>query len=77
MIYPTSVTTVNTAFRVLRAAILWVVLILLAAFVLFIEFVADVGGGEEAVQKPPPAQASATPSIGDTDQIQPPITVAP
>ncbi len=59
--------------RVVRAVGLWVVLLLLAAFVIFVEFVADVGGRAEPIPKPTAAPgASASPgaaSIGDTEAL--------
>lgn len=38
--------------RILRAAVLWLVLFLLAAFVIFVEFVAEVGGRADPIPKP-------------------------
>ena len=41
----------------LRLRLLWLFLLLLAAFVVFVEFVADVGGGAPGIPKPPPTAA--------------------
>lgn len=38
--------------RVLRGAILWLVIIALALFLIFVEFVADVGGKAEPIRRP-------------------------
>lgn len=39
--------------RILRLRMLWPVLLLLAAFVIFFEFIADVGGSAEPLSSPP------------------------
>ncbi len=40
----------------IRLKLLWLFLILLAAFVLFLEFVADVGGGSPGIPRPAPTE---------------------
>lgn len=47
--------------RFLRIGILWLFLFLLAAFVFFVEFVADVPGNAEPVQRPNPTFETASP----------------
>ncbi len=55
--------------RRFQLKLLWVFLLLLACFVFFVEFVADVGGGAPAIPKPIPTQApAATPLIRDLPQ---------
>lgn len=44
--------------RLLGVRLLWIGLALLAAFVLFVEYVADVGGDEAPIPQPP--QPAAT-----------------
>lgn len=39
--------------RVGRVRLIWVLLVLLAAFVLFTECIADIGGNAEPIPRPP------------------------
>jgi hypothetical protein len=57
--------------RFFRLGILWCFLFLLASFVLFVEFVADVPGNAEPVPKPtPPAETPApSPMSAAYDQL--------
>jgi hypothetical protein len=51
--------------RILQLRLLWPILLLLAAFVIFFEFIADVGGTDEPLPSPPlhpVATASSSPS---------------
>ncbi len=52
---------IDGVLRALRRGVFWFLLILLLGFVLFIEFVADVGGERPAVPKPLPTPSN-TPS---------------
>ncbi len=74
--------------RILHLRVLWPVLILLAAFVIFFEFIADVGGSGDPLPSPPSARpvprvaaeqlASATPMATPTAMPDaPPAAVAP
>jgi hypothetical protein len=48
--------------QALRLRLLWLFLLLLAAFVVFVEFVAEVGGGSPGIPKPQPSPPpTATP----------------
>ena len=58
--------------RFLRLGILWFFLFLLAAFVLFVEFVAEVPGNAEPIPKPtasPLGQPSPSPLSAAYDQL--------
>ncbi len=48
--------------RVLRGAILWIVILALALFLIFVEFVADVGGKAQPIRRPvnPPSGLAPT-----------------
>lgn len=48
--------------RFLRLGILWFFLFLLAAFVVFVEFIAEVPGNAEPVRQPTPGFETAAPS---------------
>lgn len=49
--------------RILQLRLLWPVLLLLAAFVIFFQFIADVGGSAEPQSSPSPLPApTASPS---------------
>ncbi len=57
----------STALRFLRLGILWPLLLLLASFVIFFEFIADVGGSAAPAPAPtatPTPTASAAPTSG-------------
>ena len=43
----------STILRILQLRVLWPVLVLLAAFIVFFELIADVGGSAEPVPSPP------------------------
>jgi len=54
---------VSTLLRIFQLRVLWPVLALLAAFVIFFEFIADVGGSAEPLPSPPvQAVPTASPS---------------
>ena len=53
--------------RILQLRLLWPILLLLAAFVIFFEFIADVGGSAEPLPSPP-FQPSPTASPSPTEQ---------
>jgi cytoskeletal protein RodZ len=58
--------------RFLRLGILWFFLFMLAAFVLFVEFIAEVPGNAEPVPKPtttPLEQPSPSPVSAAYDQL--------
>lgn len=55
--------------RILRLGALWFILFLLAVFVLFVEFVADVPGNAEPIPRPPPTFETATPISAAYDQL--------
>jgi len=44
---------VSGIFRILQLRVLWPILVLLAAFVVFFELIADVGGSAEPLSSPP------------------------
>lgn len=54
--------------RILQLRVLWPILLLLAAFVIFFEFIADVGGSAEPLPSPPPVQAVPTASPSPAEQ---------
>ncbi|MEE8369252.1 MAG: hypothetical protein V3S00_00625 [Dehalococcoidia bacterium] len=57
----------SAALRVLRLGILWPLLLLLASFVIFFEFIADIGGSAAPAPAPtatPTPVASAAPTSG-------------
>jgi len=56
--------------RILQLRLLWPILLLLAAFVIFFEFIADVGGSAEPLPSPP-IQPSPTASPSPTEQSEP------
>lgn len=45
--------TVSALIRILQLRILWPILVVLAAFVIFFELIADVGGSAEPLPSPP------------------------
>jgi hypothetical protein len=56
---------VSSLLRILQLRILWPILVVLAAFVIFFELIADVGGSAEPLPSPPinaVPTASASPS---------------
>jgi len=54
---------VSALLRIFQLRVLWPVLALLAAFVIFFEFIADVGGSAEPLPSPPfQAIPTASPS---------------
>lgn len=55
-------------FQISPLRLLWPILALLAAFVFFLEFIADVGGGDD--RSPPPAE-NASPPISPTPTPDP------
>lgn len=55
--------------RVFQLRLLWPVLLLLAAFVIFFEFIADVGGSAEP-QSSPPFQPVPTASPSPVEQSE-------
>lgn len=42
--------------RIVQLRVLWPILLLLAAFVIFFEFIADVGGSAQPLPSPPLAE---------------------
>lgn len=56
--------------RILQLRLLWPVLLLLAAFVIFFQFIADVGGSAEP-QSSPPIQPLPTASPSPAEQSEP------
>lgn len=56
--------------RIFQLRLLWPILLLLAAFVIFFELIADVGGSAEPLPSPP-LQPVATASPSPTDQWEP------
>ncbi len=63
--------------RVFQLRLLWPLLILLAAFVIFFEFVADVGGSAEPMPSPSPGPlpvATPSPSAGLLTEPRQPLT---
>jgi hypothetical protein len=56
--------------RILQLRLLWPILLLLAAFVIFFQFIADVGGSAEPLPWPP-IQALPTASPSPTEQSEP------
>jgi hypothetical protein len=55
--------------RIIQLRLIWSVLLLLAAFVIFFEFIADVGGSADPQSSPTQPVPTAAPS--PTPQIQP------
>ncbi len=47
--------------RILRLGVLWLFLFLLAAFVFFVEFIADVPGNAAPIPRPTPSFETASP----------------
>jgi hypothetical protein len=56
--------------RILQLRLLWPILLLLAAFVIFFQFIADVGGSAEP-QSSPPIQPLPTASPSPVEQSEP------
>ena len=48
----------------IRVAAFWIVLGLLASFVIFVQYIADVGGSHDGLSVPPPPSTAPTPSPG-------------
>ncbi len=58
--------------RILQLRLLWPILLLLAAFVIFFQFIADVGGTAEPQSSPSPLPApTASPSPSPAEQPEP------
>lgn len=58
--------------RILQLRLLWPVLLLLAAFVIFFQFIADVGGTAEPQSSPSPLPApTASPSPAEQSEPGP------
>jgi len=58
---------VSAILRILQLRVLWPVLVLLAAFVIFFELIADVGGSAEPLPSPPLRPVpTASPSPAET-----------
>jgi hypothetical protein len=58
--------------RILQLRLLWPVLLLLAAFVIFFQFIADVGGSAEPQSSPSPLPApTASPSPAEQSEPGP------
>jgi hypothetical protein len=58
---------VSAILRILQLRVLWPVLVLLAAFVIFFELIADVGGSAEPLSSPPfQAIPTASPSPAES-----------
>ena len=58
--------------RILQLRLLWPVLLLLAAFVIFFQFIADVGGSAEPQSSPSPLPApTASPSPAEQPEPGP------
>ena len=58
--------------RILQLRLLWPVLLLLAAFVIFFQFIADVGGTAEPQSSPSPLPApTASPSPAEQPESGP------
>jgi len=55
--------------RILQLRLLWPILLLLAAFVIFFELIADVGGSAEPLPSPP-VQPLPTASPSPTEQSE-------
>ncbi len=55
--------------RILQLRLLWPVLLLLAAFVIFFEFIADVGGSAEPQTSPPvgPLPTASPSPVGQSE----------
>ena len=51
-----------------RVAAFWLVLGLLAAFVIFVQYIADVGGSHDGLSVPPPVTTTPAPSPVTFDQ---------
>ena len=63
--------------RVLNLRLLWPFLLLLAAFVVFFEFIADVGGSAEPLRAPPQLPVtSSTPTPGTKLPPDPSVALA-
>ncbi len=59
--------------RILQVRLLWPILLLLAAFVIFFQFIADVGGSAEPQSSPSPQPLpTAAPSPVDQSEPGPP-----
>ncbi len=56
--------------RILQVRLLWPILLLLAAFVIFFEFIADVGGNSEP-HSSPPVQPLPTASPSPAEESEP------
>jgi len=56
----------------IRSKLLWLVLLALAGFVFFIQFVADVGGNAQPIPKPYPPPPTSTPAPSPVVEIVPP-----
>jgi hypothetical protein len=58
--------------RILQLRVLWPILLLLAAFVIFFEFIADVGGSAEPLPSPPiQPSPTASPSPSPVEPAAP------
>jgi hypothetical protein len=55
---------VSRLLRILQLRALWPILLLLAALVIFFEFIADAGGSAEPLPSPPQAVPAASPTPG-------------
>lgn len=60
--------------KLLRFRFIWPLLALLVAFVIFVEFVADVGSSGQARHSPP---FQTVPTASPTAEATPPITPVP
>ena len=58
--------------RVLQLRLLWPFLLLLAAFVIFFEFIADVGGSADPLRAPPQLPVSSASPTPGTKRLQDP-----
>ena len=52
-------------FRLGRLRVIWFLLVLLAAFVLFIQCLANVGGGADPIPRPTAVPAATAPPVGE------------
>ncbi len=52
--------------RIFRFRVLWPILFLLAAFVIFFELIADVGGSADPLPSPPTPAPTASPAPSET-----------
>lgn len=48
--------------RIIQLRLIWSILLLLAAFIIFFEFIADVGGSADPQSSPPQPLPTASPS---------------